>query len=52
MNAVALRVEDLEFVPERLYAALHGCGAAVIGTGEEMRDAMKVHTEECGVPTC
>ena len=47
MNATALRVEDLEFVPSRTYAAQHGCGAVIIGEGDKMRDAMKDHTFGC-----
>ena len=47
MNAVALEVSDLEFVPERVYVASHGCGAHIIGKGFEMRDAMQEHTKLC-----
>ena len=47
MLTATLDVDDLEFVPSRTYAAFHGCGATIIGEGEEMRDAMKDHTSGC-----
>lgn len=47
MLTAALVVDDLEFVPTRTYAAIHGCGATIIGEGAEMRDALKEHTAVC-----
>ena len=47
MLTTALVVADLEFVPTRVYAAVHGCGATIIGEGVEMRDALKEHTAVC-----
>ena len=47
MLTATLDVDDLEFVPTRTYAAFHGCGATIIGEGEEMRGAMKDHTSVC-----
>ena len=47
MLTATLVVDDLEFVPTRMYAAIHGCGATIIGEGVEMRDALKEHTKLC-----
>lgn len=47
MLTATLVVDDLEFVPTRMYAAIHGCGATIIGEGVEMRDALKEHTSVC-----
>lgn len=42
-----LQVSDLEFVPSRAYAAIHGCGAVVTAQGTEMKESMNMHTETC-----
>lgn len=42
-----LEVPDLEFVPERPYLAVHGCGAHIIAKGTDMREEMDRHTESC-----
>ncbi len=47
MLTATLVVDDLEFVPTRMYAAIHGCGATILGEGVEMRNALKEHTAGC-----
>lgn len=42
-----LAVSDIEFVPSRPYAAIHGCGDIIIGEGTTMRQKMDRHTAEC-----
>lgn len=42
-----LAVADLEFVPSRPYAAIHGCGETIIGEGTTMRQKMDRHTAVC-----
>lgn len=47
MNTAVLETKSLEFVPTRIYAATHGCGATIVGEGAEMRQAIISHTTEC-----
>lgn len=42
-----LEVSDLEFVPSRTYAAIHGCGGVVVAQGTDMKESMDMHTETC-----
>ncbi len=42
-----LEVRDLEFVPNRPYAAVHACGAIITAEGAHMREQMDRHTAGC-----
>lgn len=46
-SAAVLEVSDLEFVPERVYAAFHGCDEVIIAKGTDMRTKLDEHTEVC-----
>lgn len=42
-----LEVRDLEFVPNRPYAAFHACGTIITAEGALMREEMDRHTAGC-----